>query len=276
VAATADRRVVLNADDYGFTTGVSTGILECIAAGVVTSVSVMVNTPGFDDGAKRLAALPKRPGVGLHLNLTAGAPVLGAREVPTLVGARGGFLSIGMLAARAALGAVDPADVEKETLAQIARLRAALTEVDHLDSHQHAHALPGILRAVRRAAKSAGVARVRRPVEPRFSHPGALKRLVIAASWFAASGGADPAAARVAGIGLSGGRTFARDLLARLDEVTPGLTEVVVHPGRAEAELAAWDPYLAERDRELEVLLSAPLRERLSRGDLVLTDFRAA
>jgi predicted glycoside hydrolase/deacetylase ChbG (UPF0249 family) len=275
VAATAERRIVLNADDYGFTSGVSAGILECVAAGVVTSVSMMVNTPGFEDGARRLAALARRPGVGLHLNLTAGAPVLGAREVPSLVGAGGGFLSLGMLAARALLGALDAADVEKETLAQIARLSSAVQGVDHLDSHQHVHALPRLNQAVRRAAAAAGIRRVRRPVEPRLSHPGALKRLAILASWYAASGGAEAGAARVTGIGLKGGPKFGRDLLARLDEVPVGLTEVIVHPGRSGPELAAWDPYLGERDAELEALLSAPLRERLARGDLVLTDFRA-
>jgi chitin disaccharide deacetylase len=283
VAVTADRRLILNADDYGFTPGVSAGILECVQAGVVTSISVMVNTPGFEDGVRRLRVLAKPPGVGLHLNLTAGAPVSAAHEVPSLVDARGRFLSLPGFALRALAGAIVTEDVAREATAQLARLREAWPDVDHLDAHQHVHALPGVRAGVFRAAALGRVHWVRRPVEPAGARPGALKRLALHAAWGVGSQGAAAAAAaagaaavRVIGIGLVGGPRFLEALLGLLDRVGPGVTELIVHPGRAEPELARWDPYLRERDAELEALLSAPLRERLARGDLALIDFRAA
>jgi len=276
VAAIADRRVIVNADDYGFTTGVSAGILECVAAGVVTSVSVMVNTPGFDDGITRLRALARAPGVGLHLNLTAGAPILPGRQVPTLVDARGRLLKLPLLMARIFTGALDPGDVEREARAQLERLRSAWPAVDHLDSHQHAHALPVVRRTLTRLAATAGVRWVRSPTEPVGRHRGALRRLVIRALWRVSRQESDGPVLPTVGIGLSGGAGFADDLLGVLERVEPGVTEVVVHPGRAEPELAAWDPYLEQRDAELAALLSPRLRERLARGDLALTDFRAA
>ena len=277
MAVTADRRLILNADDYGFTPGVSAGILECVQAGVVTSVSVMVNTPGFEDGVRRLRALAKPPGVGLHLNLTAGAPVLAAREVPSLVDARGRFLSLPRLALRAVAGTIVTDDVAREATAQLARLSEAWPDVDHLDAHQHVHALPGVRAGVLRAAALARLRWVRRPVEPAGTRPGVLKRLALQAAWGVGSrGAADARAVRVIGIGLVGGPGFLAALLGLLDRVGPGVTELIVHPGRAEPELARWDPYLGERDAELEALLGAPLRERLARGDLTLIDFRAA
>ena len=276
-AATAERWIVVNADDYGLTPGISAGILECVAAGVVTSVSVMVNTPGFADGMRRLRALDRPPGVGLHFNLTAGAPVSGAREVKTLVNAGGRFRGLRELAARALLGAVDPTDVERERRAQLALLRDSWPAVDHLDSHRHVHALPGIRAAILAAAATAGIRWVRCPAERVGMHRGALTRLAVGALWHVASRGPTlPRVARVAGIGLRGDAGFLGHLLAALDAAAPGVTEVIVHPGRPEPALAAWDSYREPRRIELEALLSTRLRERLARRDLVLTDFRAA
>src|SRR5437763_13941300 len=76
-AMTDAPRLVVNADDFGLSPGVNRGILEAYAAGVVSSVSVLVNTPGWDDAVRPLRDLdpPSRLGVGMHLNLTMGRPV---------------------------------------------------------------------------------------------------------------------------------------------------------------------------------------------------------
>src|SRR5437762_7703708 len=73
-AMTDAPRLVVNADDFGLSAGVNRGILEAHAAGVVSSVSVLVNAPGWDDAVGRLRDLGARPGlgVGLHVNLTMG------------------------------------------------------------------------------------------------------------------------------------------------------------------------------------------------------------
>src|SRR2546421_8810337 len=68
-------RLVVNADDFGLSTGVNRGILEAHAAGVVSSVSVLVNAPGWTDALRRLRDVGPGLGVGLHLNLTMGRPV---------------------------------------------------------------------------------------------------------------------------------------------------------------------------------------------------------
>src|SRR5947208_2424224 len=65
----ATRRLIVNADDFGLSAGVNRGILEAHVAGVVTSASLMVNTPAFAVAAAAARQAP-RLSVGLHLNLT--------------------------------------------------------------------------------------------------------------------------------------------------------------------------------------------------------------
>src|SRR2546425_4133518 len=75
------RRLVVNADDFGLSAGVNRGVLEAHEAGVVSSVSVLVNAPGWTDAAQRLRDVGSPPlpppglGIGLHFNLTTGRPI---------------------------------------------------------------------------------------------------------------------------------------------------------------------------------------------------------
>jgi predicted glycoside hydrolase/deacetylase ChbG (UPF0249 family) len=64
-------------------------------------------------------------------------------------------------------------------------------------------------------------------------------------------------------------------LLALIDGLEPGVTELMVHPGRPDQALAAWDGYVAPLAVELAALTSSAVRERLRRGDVCLTHFGA-
>src|SRR5205807_5023437 len=78
------RCLVVNADDFGLSPGVTDGILEAHAAGVVSSVSVLVNAPGWEHAVAALrggSGGGPTLGAGLHLNLTAGEPVSGGRSL---------------------------------------------------------------------------------------------------------------------------------------------------------------------------------------------------
>jgi len=281
VAATPDLvRLIINADDLGLTEGVTRGILEAHEAGVVTSASMLVNTPGFDDAVRRVAGHPALS-VGLHLNLTVGRPVADPATVASLLDSgTGQFLSLGRLIRRALSGRVVSEHVLRECEAQIGRLRASGVGVTHLDSHRHVHALPGLLQPIALATREAGVRVLRRPVEPLGVHPwrvgATMKKAAMLASWRGdllpkELAGAD----HFRGLSCRSGRQFEADLRETLDELPSGTTELMVHPGHADPELLRWDSYAEGREQELAALRSAPVRARLARGDIALISFLA-
>ncbi|MFI5245669.1 MAG: carbohydrate deacetylase [Gemmatimonadales bacterium] len=273
----APRRLIVNADDFGFTPGVTAGILEAHAAGTVTSTSMMVRCAGWDKAVRQSRATPTL-GVGLHLNLLVGAPLVPA---PSLTDARSGrFASLATLVRRALAGRIDGAEVRAECEAQLAALREAGVRCTHIDSHRHVHALPVIRQAVAASAAALGLP-LRRAVESHFRAAGGVRsqlhRALIGMSWRLTSAGAPRTRAtdHFIGVSMQGSRHFARHLVAAIDHLSSGTTEIMVHPGHVDAALGQLDGYTWPRERELAALVSPELRERLRRGDPALIGFGA-
>lgn len=274
------RRVVINADDLGFAPGVNRGIVEAFEAGTLSSASMMVNTPAFGDASALVHDRARLLDVGLHFNLLTGSPLSVA---PTLCDPRTGtFFPLGTLAQRALAGRVSAEDVRRECDAQLGALRDEGIAITHLDSHRHTHALPGILPAVLASARAAGVRIVRRPLDAIVpSEPVVTaKVLVLRASWAVALRGVTPddralvaRSPNFRGIALQGAPDVEHRLLALLDRLPAGDTEIMMHPGYDDAVLALQDPYRVEREREVLALTSIALYERLERGDLTLARF---
>ncbi|HEX4561420.1 MAG TPA: ChbG/HpnK family deacetylase [Gemmatimonadales bacterium] len=271
-AAIAERRVVINADDFGLTEGVTRGILEAHRAGAVTAASMFANAPGF---ASALAAAHQAPALelGLHFNLTVGRPVARAGEVASLCDADGRFLPLGRLIRRTLAGRVDSGHVARECHAQLERLRSHGMAVTHLDSHRHVHVLPGIWPGVSAVGAQEGLA-LRVPVEPLAGGRASAKLAVRLAHWTAARLEKPARPARhFRGIGLLGTWRYAEALMRILDELPPGGTEIMVHPGYVDAELVEWDGYVQDRECELVALRSPQVLTRLTRGDFTLGRF---
>ena len=230
--------LLINADDFGLTAGVTEGILHCSASGLPFSTSVMPCVPGAE------ALVPRsmsrfRPGMGLHLQLTQGAPVLPAREVETLVDATGRF------PIRRLGKAPDARQVAAEWRAQFSRLRSWGVEPDHLDSHHHVHGRPelGLLPVYAALAAETGLP--------------------------ARSGSrADAACLRQKGIACPDVVVWLSELDGDLDGLLAALeierdigpanlvVEVACHPGIADDELASVSRYVSQRERELGLLLN--------------------
>ena len=277
---TSERRLIINADDFGLSMGVNRAIVEAHAAGTVSSASLLVNAPGFEHAVRAAHSTPAL-GVGLHFNLTMGAPVSAAAAVPSLCDPRTGrFYSLSGLIARTLTGRVDGGEVALECTAQIARARAAgVGKLTHLDGHQHAHVLPGIWGPVVAASTRAGIDVMRLGLEPAAGMAwrplAAVGQLLLTASWLRAMRGAPLPrhADHFRGFALTGRRDFAERLLAVLDHLEPGVTELMVHPGYVDASLEGWVRYRAGRERELAALTSAAIRARLGRGDIEVIQF---
>src|SRR5262249_40716320 len=81
--AAGSRRLIVNADDFGLSVSVNQAVIRAHREGILTSASLMVNEPGFEDAVK-LARENSRLGVGLHLTLLFGHSALPPEAVPGL------------------------------------------------------------------------------------------------------------------------------------------------------------------------------------------------
>ncbi|MGH8104056.1 MAG: carbohydrate deacetylase [bacterium] len=146
------KRLIVNADDYGFTEGISRGIVEACQKGIVRSISILMTHVKKKD----LAALKELKGVsfGVHLNLTSGKPLLAAREVPSLVDEYGQFYKRWEQLEKR----VNLRELEKELTAQMDAFASSKLPLCHLDSHHHVHSHERLLALVMKWARKLGVA----------------------------------------------------------------------------------------------------------------------
>lgn len=275
------RILVINADDLGFAPGVNRGIFEAHAAGTVSSASLIATAPAFGEAAERVQRDATRLGVGLHLNLVSGAPLA---NVPSLIDpATGRFHAFDVLVRRALAGQVDAAEVRRECEAQLAALVAVGITPTHIDSHRHVHAMPGILPAVAAAAHGSQIPVVRRPLDKvsLLDPVASAKMLAVHAAWRTALTGVAPAhrgllarAPHFRGIAMQGAPDIRDRLLATIDQLPIGATEIMVHPGYDDEVLASQDAFRAERAVELKALCDPAVVARLQKGDVKLVSFR--
>lgn len=123
------KKVIINADDFGYCEAVNYGILESYRQGIVSSTSLMANMPGFDHAAAILKENPKL-GLGIHLTLTCYKPV--GTGYHSLTDEQGYFI-------KNDLDAFDMDEVFTEWCLQMEKIQAAGLQVDHIDSHHHLH-----------------------------------------------------------------------------------------------------------------------------------------
>jgi hypothetical protein len=159
--AVPGRRLIVNADDYGKSPKANDAIRQAVRGGLVTSTTVMVNMPQAVEIADLARECP-RLSVGLHLNLTEGAPVSPPESVASLVDATGGFWPMREFLWRAWLGRIRAEHLRAEIDAQIAALQRLVSAVSHLDSHKHVHSRSlAVLREMLPVAAARGIRRLR-------------------------------------------------------------------------------------------------------------------
>ena len=158
----SDRLLVVTADDLGLTPGVNAAVADSCDRGIVTATSLLAVGQAFDEAANILRDRPQLE-LGAHLALVGeDPPLLSAREIPSLVDARGAFpLSYRTVVARGLAGRLDPDDVRRELGAQLERVLDLRLPVTHLDTHQHTHLWPAVAMVVVELARSAGIPAVR-------------------------------------------------------------------------------------------------------------------
>lgn len=263
-------RLIVNADDLGWSAGVNRGIADAHRNGILTSTTLLTNFPAFDDAAALAPTLP-RLGVGLHLNIVHGAPLSPPESVPSLVDAAGRFPGSGAVLRRLLLGRIRASELRAELQAQLARFRGALGEPTHLDSHKHMH-LFGCFRDVAVAlASTLKRPRLRCPLTPLPPARGGLSLRLKTMLFEGGAARLRPTARRAGlampdrfeGIGLAA--HFTPDaLVARLNALQPGVTELMCHPGYPSDDQHAVVAHVTvteTREKELRALMDPSVRQ---------------
>ena len=164
--AGSQRRLVVNADDFGRSHSINEAVVHAHREGILTTASLMVNEPSCAEAVERAKQHP-RLGVGLHLTLLMGHSALAPNEVPGLVNERGEFLN-------------DPVKVgfkyffqrgireqlRKEIHAQFARFRATGLPLDHVNGHLHLHLHPTVFSILMQDAATLGIDHLRLTRDP--------------------------------------------------------------------------------------------------------------
>jgi predicted glycoside hydrolase/deacetylase ChbG (UPF0249 family) len=271
------RSLVVNADDLGLTVGVNNGILDAHDGGILTSASVFANAPATADAIGR-ARVRSSLGLGVHLALVDGRPMLPPNRVPTLVEDDGRFRASWKPFIVAGLrGRVKYEEVERELSAQIDRLDSEGIRLTHLDAHKHVHAFPPVFAIVARLAERFRIPVVRVPYE-RWSpvwgddHQRQIARrqqlmtaalLPWAALDYRTASRQGLRTPQFAGRNRTGVWS-AGSLEAALRRLRPGVTELMVHPGYVDDDLIQTHTrLLSSRAEEVQLLRASDTRDLL-------------
>ncbi len=262
-------RLIINADDFGLTTGINRAISELHQTNALTSATLMATGAAFEDAVSIAHSHPTL-GVGCHVVLTDGAPVSPPATIPTLIGTDGKNFRPSLADFVQALlrGIIRPEDIEREALAQIQKLQRAGIQVTHIDTHKHTHLFPAVCRPLLTVLERTGISAIRNPFEPAFAkhlaHAGIKRRLQLAllhrfrpafvqltdlqATNILTTNGT---------VGVSATGNLASATLSQILSALPqsGTFELVCHPGYNDADLDRIPTRLrSHRETEMQAL----------------------
>ena len=155
------QRLIVNADDFGLSPSVNEAVIRAHCDGILTTASLMVNEPGFDEAA-RLAKRHPQLGVGLHLTLVAGHAALSPQQIPGLLNTRGEFSRRAVATGfRYFFNSRLREQLRAEIRAQFEKFHATGLPLDHVNGHLHLHLHPAVFGILMEEADHVGIRRLR-------------------------------------------------------------------------------------------------------------------
>lgn len=291
-------RLIVNADDFGLTSGVNRAIIQAFRHGIVTSATLMANAPAFFEAVSLLNTLPeyqsRELSIGGHIVLVDGTPLSPPETIPSLLdpaeSAPRFYKKLWKFALAAVRGKISAREVELEGSAQIQKLQRAGVAVSHVDCHKHSHMFPPVLEGVLRAATAHGIRAIRNPFEPSFARPSRIKfsgKNALRSAETALLNRRYARAFREAvqrhglsttdgSVGVTVTGTLDLNLFAATIRALPleGIYEFVCHPGYNDNDLSsAGTRLLDSRETELAVLCSPEARAELQSALVELINF---
>ncbi|MBI5048504.1 MAG: ChbG/HpnK family deacetylase [Deltaproteobacteria bacterium] len=262
------RYLIVNADDFGLCEEITNGILKSYKQGIVTSTSVAVNGDYFNKSINLL----KDSGIdaGIHLTFVGGEkPVSG--PIDGLIDNNGLFLkTYGEIIPRLITGRFDKKALKKELHAQVSILKDAGIGLSHIDSHQHLHLLPPLRTILIDIANQFKIKWIRVPQSNLVTIGsmginilGFLLKKRLSAQQLCSTNNF---------MGFENrGRINEAVLLAKLQNLKQGITELMVHPGYDASKRYDWGYSWEE---EINGLTSETVKELVKENGIVLTNFR--
>jgi hopanoid biosynthesis associated protein HpnK len=278
------KSLIVTADDFGMSTPVNEGIEASHTNGILSATSLMTGGEAFVDAVERARRLLSL-GVGLHVHLVDSRPVLPPAQIPDLVGPGGNFSNNPeKFGFQLYFSREMRRQAEAEIAAQFERFEKTGLVMDHVNGHHHFHMHPVVTDAIAKLAPRFGSPPVRFPVEPFWPswQAGADKPLQRFFNWAFYAGLTRRMRKKLksAGIALNdhvfgvndtGGMTEAR-ILAYLDNLPDGITELYAHPAMAEEDTGLSYPSF----EEYRGLVSPAVRAKVAALGLHPLTFRAA
>lgn len=277
---TSTRRVIINADDYGFSAGVTDGILRAHREGILTSTTIAANMPAAAAAVTRLSEAPNL-GVGVHLNVSQGPPLsAGGRRLADAAGELNRTAQAVIV-----MAAMKPwviSSMIEEFRAQIQWVLDHGVRPTHLDSHRHSHGFPPIFIGVSRLAKKFGIRFVRwyREALPAADWPPAQakqRRICKLLNFFGRVNGC-LAGRMLRGTlgtwGISHTGVVDSAWMIRVAHLAPnGVIEIMTHPGYADDLPDGASRLRESRRMELEALCDGAVRDAFAKQGIELVHY---
>ena len=282
------KHLIVNADGYGFTTGVNRGIEETVERGIVTSISANSNCTAIEDLPSFVERFP-HVSVGVHLNPVVGPSISDPSRVRSLVDSDGEFLGGRELTRRLLMGRIDSGELERESRLQIERVRAMGVDISHLDSHQNCHLYPQYFRILLALMREQRIPCMRTSSQLALAespHPSRAarrywirqpKRLLTRIGAEVEMVQARRQGAVMADRLMSTSRMGYKGVQAHwsqlLRNVPKGWNEVYCHPGFPDEQLQRYSTYVELRQHEVDVMTSAETHREIERCEIHLRTF---
>lgn len=269
--------LIVNADDYGLTPGVSRGIRRAHQQGIVTTTTAMMNIPGALGDLRLAAAETPLLDFGVHLTLTAGQPLCPPDTIATIATPEGEFYPRSKIIQ--VLGDVDPEHLRTEWQAQIGLFLESGLPLNHLDSHHHCSYLDEVaLGVMLDLAIEYGI-----PIRPPLgSSPESgmltelLKDVASQMADFVPRVLADDHIPYPDHLISSfyGEQATEAHLLDIIAELPAGTTELICHPAEVDDDLRAISGYTDPRAAELTALTSPAVKDALAAHHVSLLTYK--
>ncbi|HEY5975113.1 MAG TPA: hopanoid biosynthesis-associated protein HpnK [Geobacteraceae bacterium] len=280
------KQLIINADDFGLSSGANKAIIKAWQEGILTSASLMV---GGDGCAEAVALARENPGlqVGLHLTLVQGRAAMYHAGFPSLTDPHGNFPNDPVMAGMRMFFLKSlHRQLRSEIEGQLTRFVETGLPLSHVDGHLNIHMHPTVFAILRELMPKYGItsfrlSRERLAVDLRLAPRRRLGKLADAYIFGKLAGYCLPElerlgiryAGEVKGL-LNSGQMTEEYLLKALDLLQEGVTEIYFHPGcHPDSELVRWMPDY-RHEEELAALTSPRVREKLTTLGIVLCNYR--